>query len=83
MRFAGVEFSIADTGEGILAEDLPRIFERFYQVDKARSQNESSAVSSTGLGLAICKQIVEPHHGTINAQSVLGIGTRITVWLPA
>jgi signal transduction histidine kinase len=80
---AGVELSVADTGEGIPAEDVPRIFERFYQVDKARTQNDSATPSGTGLGLTICKQIVEAHHGVISAQSVLGIGTRISVWLPA
>jgi signal transduction histidine kinase len=81
-RAAGVEFSVSDTGAGIPAEDLPRVFERFYQVDKARTQGNGNLPTSTGLGLAICKQIVEAHHGTIMAQSVLGIGTRMTVWLP-
>ncbi len=79
---AGVEYSVSDSGQGIPAEDLPRIFERFYQVDKARAQTDDNGHSGTGLGLAICKQIVEAHHGTISAQSVLGIGTRISVWLP-
>jgi signal transduction histidine kinase len=81
-RQAGVEFSVSDTGQGIPQEDLPRIFERFYQVDKARAQDDAGSPSSTGLGLAICKQIVEAHHGSISAQSIVGIGTRITVWLP-
>lgn len=79
---AGVELSVADTGEGIPADDLPRIFERFYQVDKARVQSTGNDAPGAGLGLAICKQIVEAHHGAITAQSVIGIGTRITVWLP-
>ncbi len=79
---AGVEFNVSDTGSGIPPEDLPRVFERFYQVDKARVQDSGNSSTSTGLGLAICKQIVEAHHGTINAQSVLGIGTRIAIWLP-
>jgi signal transduction histidine kinase len=81
-RPAGVEFSVSDTGQGIPLEDLPHIFERFYQVDKARAQNDSYTQASIGLGLAICKQIVEAHRGVISAQSVLGIGTRITIWLP-
>ena len=81
-RPAGMEFSVSDTGQGIPPEDLPRIFERFYQVDKARAQDGGNTPASSGLGLAICKQIVEAHHGFISAQSVLGIGTRITVWLP-
>lgn len=79
---AGVEYSVSDSGKGIPADDLPRIFERFYQVDKARAQTDDNGHSGTGLGLAICKQIIEAHHGTISAQSVLGIGTRISVWLP-
>ena len=80
---AGIEFSVIDTGKGIPAEDLPRIFERFYQVDKARVQSDGTSLSGAGLGLAICKQIIDAHHGTITAQSVVGIGTRINVWLPA
>jgi signal transduction histidine kinase len=70
------EVSVADNGVGIPPEDLPHVFDRFYQADKSRSAGGS------GLGLAICKQIVEAHGGQINAQSVLGLGTRISVWLP-
>ena len=81
-RPAGIELSVSDTGQGIPADDLARIFERFYQVDKARAQTDGRSPSGAGLGLAICKQIVEAHHGVIGAQSVLGIGTRISVWLP-
>jgi signal transduction histidine kinase len=68
-----------DTGAGIPPEDVPRIFERFYQVDKSRSEK----TVGSGLGLAICKQIVEAHGGTLSAQSAVGVGTRMTMWLPA
>ncbi len=75
----GVAISVQDTGEGIPAEDLPRIFERFYQVDKSR---ESNRRSGAGLGLAITRQIVEAHDGTIQVASKVGEGTIFTVWLP-
>ena len=70
------EVSVADNGQGIPPEDVPHVFDRFYQADKSRSGGGS------GLGLAICKQIVDAHGGQINAQSVLGLGTRMSVWLP-
>lgn len=72
-----IEISVADTGEGIPNEDLPRIFDRFYQVDKARANS-----GGTGLGLSISKQIVEAHNGHIRAQSQIGRGTEITILLP-
>ena len=77
----GVAVSVQDTGEGIPPEDLPRIFERFYQVDKSR-RRDRRAGTGLGLGLSIVRQIVEAHGGTIQAQSVLGQGTTFTVWLP-
>jgi signal transduction histidine kinase len=71
------EVTITDTGEGIPPEALPRVFERFYQVDKARQRSRGA-----GLGLAITKEIVEAHGGTVTAESVLGLGSKFTVWLP-
>lgn len=74
-----VSIHVDDTGPGIPTEDLSRIFERFYQVDKARRGGEGRGV---GLGLAISSQIVEAHKGRIVAQSTLGKGSRFTVQLP-
>ena len=74
----GVEVAVTDTGEGIPAEALSRIFERFYQVDKSRRRGRGA-----GLGLAITKEIVEAHGGTITAESVMGLGSKFTVRLPA
>ena len=69
---------VSDTGPGIPAEDLPHVFERFYRVDKSRAQPRGRA----GLGLAICKAIVEAHSGTIAAVSQPGSGSTFTVTLP-
>jgi two-component system OmpR family sensor kinase len=74
-----IEVSVADTGSGIPPEDLSRIFERFYQVDKSRRRKGKGA----GLGLAIAKEIVQAHGGQIKAESVVGVGTKFTVTLPA
>jgi two-component system phosphate regulon sensor histidine kinase PhoR len=69
---------VADTGIGIPAESLPRIFDRFYRVDKSRSRE----MGGTGLGLSICKALVETHGGRIEAESVLGEGSTFRVVLP-
>jgi len=75
----GTAVSVADTGSGIAADHLGRIFERFYRVDAARSRDEGG----TGLGLAIVRHLVEAHGGSVRAQSIVGQGTTITVLFPA
>ncbi len=70
---------VTDNGIGIAAEDIPHVFDRFYRADKARSQ----AQGHTGLGLAICKTIVEAERGTIEVSSVRGQGTTFTVRIPS
>jgi signal transduction histidine kinase len=74
----GVKLSVRDTGSGIAAEHLPRIFERFYRADSSRSRE----VGGTGLGLAIVKHLVEGHDGHVDATSQPGVGTEISCWFP-
>lgn len=74
----GVEIEVADSGEGIQAEDLPHIFDRFFRGEKSRSRETGGA----GLGLAIVKGIVEAHHGQVSVESQLGQGTCFKVFLP-
>jgi len=73
-----VEISVSDTGEGIPAEDLSNIFERFYRVDRSRAR----ATGGSGLGLTIAKRWVEAHGGEISVQSELGKGSRFSFTLP-
>ena len=74
----GISLIVRDTGSGIPAEHLPRIFERFYRVDAGRSRE----VGGTGLGLAIVKHLAEAHGGSVRATSTVGAGTEIAVFFP-
>ncbi len=76
-RQEGVELIVADTGSGIPEDKLPNVFERFYRVEESRQEIQGES----GLGLAIAKSIVEAHHGTIAAQSRMGVGTSMTITL--
>ena len=74
----GVQIDVTDTGEGIAAEDLPRVFDQFFRGEKSRSR----ATGGAGLGLAIAKRIVEAHHGRIWVESQLGQGAQFSLLLP-
>ncbi|MDP4198529.1 MAG: ATP-binding protein [Bacteroidota bacterium] len=82
-RDMNVEFGVSDTGIGIAAEDLPKIFRRFFRTDEARTGPHDDTARSLGLGLAIVKSVVEAHGGTIAVESQLGRGTRFTITMPA
>ncbi|MFH2051643.1 MAG: ATP-binding protein [bacterium] len=75
---ADLVISVRDEGPGIAAEHLPRLFERFYRVDKARSRQ----MGGTGLGLAIVKHIAQVHHGRVEVQSRLGEGSTFSLHIP-
>lgn len=72
-------FEVADDGPGIAFEHLPRIFERFYRVEKGRSRQ----LGGTGLGLSIVRHIVESHGGAVSVESQVGVGTRFRIRIPA
>ncbi len=76
----GVNLAVADTGVGIPAEELSRIWERFYQVDKARDRRRGG--TGLGLGLAICQSTITLLGGRIDVESVVGAGTTFRIWLP-
>ena len=73
-----VSIAVSDTGSGIPSSELPRIFERFYRVDRARSR----AVGGTGLGLSIVKHVIERMNGTLRVESTIGRGSTFTILLP-
>ncbi|MCC7103954.1 MAG: HAMP domain-containing histidine kinase, partial [Chloroflexi bacterium] len=75
----GLRLEVADTGGGIPAEHLPRLFERFYRVDTARGH----ATGGSGLGLAICAWVARAHGGRLEIASEVGRGTTVSLWLPA
>ena len=74
---SGIRIAVRDTGSGIPAEDIPFIFDRFWRGSKSRTERVNS-----GLGLAIAKQLIHAHHGTIEAQSKIGEGTTFIIELP-
>lgn len=78
-----VVLSVQDTGWGIPVDDRPHLFERFYRVDKSRSRISATSTGGHGLGLAICKSIIEAHGGTIGFETETAMGSTFWVRLPA
>ncbi|MBY0430179.1 MAG: two-component sensor histidine kinase, partial [Rhodospirillales bacterium] len=78
LREGAVAISIRDSGEGIAKEHLPRLTERFFRIDSARSRT----IGGTGLGLAIVKHVVNRHRGLLTVDSIPGQGSIFTVYLP-
>jgi signal transduction histidine kinase len=74
-----IEVGVRDTGSGVPAEHLPRIFERFYRVDPGRSRDQGG----TGLGLSVVRLLVEAHGGHVRAESVEGSGTTVIAEFPS
>jgi two-component system phosphate regulon sensor histidine kinase PhoR len=75
LKDAEVKIIVEDRGLGIAKKHLPRLFERFYRVDKARSRN----LGGTGLGLAIVKHIAQANGGKVTVESTLGVGSVLTI----
>jgi signal transduction histidine kinase len=73
-----VTLAVSDTGPGIPAEDQPRVFERFYRVDRGRSRDSGG----TGLGLALVRHVVERNGGSVTLKSTLGAGSTFTLRVP-
>ncbi len=73
-----VALEIRDTGIGISKEEIPNLFQRFYRVDKARSR----LTGGSGLGLSICELVVQLHHGKIEVDSQIGVGSTFRILLP-
>jgi two-component system phosphate regulon sensor histidine kinase PhoR len=78
VKGSNLKLAVSDTGQGIPSEELPRIFERFYRVDKARTRESGG----TGLGLSIVKHAIESQGGTISVSSRIGSGSTFTIRLP-
>ena len=74
----GLLISVSDHGMGIDEDQVGQVLERYYS-----GAGEASASTGFGLGLYICKRIVEAHHGAIRAESRLGVGSTFTIWIPA
>jgi len=75
----GVQIQVSDTGKGIPADDLPRIFERFYRGERSRKREKEGGL---GLGLSISYLIIKAHGGRIDVTSQESVGTTFTIWLP-